>query len=162
MLNTNAEITQALNANTDAFMAFSKIAISSIEQLIALNLSCTRSSLEASAATPVMLLESTGAMSSSKAKKAAPLAVSEIATTYFQSLQEIVTGAQEETTKLITTYLASHGNASSHDAGWLKGFDVVKGLGDQISAFSEASRKAMTDVTSGVVKQTNVHSRKAA
>lgn len=162
MLNTNSEMIHAIKANTDVFMAFSKIAISSIEQLTALNLSTTRSSLEESAAAATSLLESNASMPSSKANKATSLAVSESAAAYFRSVQDIATEAQEETTKLISTYLASQGNGSSQHAGWLKGFDAFKGFGQQLSAFTEANRKTMADVTSRVVNQTNVHSRKSA
>jgi len=162
MLNTSSDITRAIQTNVDAFMAFSKIAISSVEQLTTLNLSTTRNSLEENAAAAVLMLESNGAMSSSKAKKAAPLAVSEIASAYFRSVQDIATEAQEEITNLMTTYLASQGNGSSEHAGWLKGFDAFNGFGQQLSAFTEDSRKAMANVTSQVVNQTNMHSRKAA
>lgn len=162
MLNTNAEVTHAIKANIDAFMAFSTIAFSSIEQLTTLNLSTTRNSLEESAAAAAAMLEANGAMSSSKAKKAAPLAMSEIATAYFQSVQNIVTEAQKETTNLVTAHLASQGNGSSHHAGWLKGFDAFNDFGQQFSAFAEANRKTLTDITSRAVNQTKVHSRISA
>ncbi|MBK7645844.1 MAG: phasin family protein [Betaproteobacteria bacterium] len=162
MLNTSSDMVHAIKANTDAFMAFSEIAISSMEKLTALNLSATRSSLEESAASATSMLELKGAMPSSKAKNAVPLAVSESVTAYFQSVQEIATEAQQEITKLITTYLASPGNGLSNHAGWLKGFDAFKGIGQQFAAVTEANRKAMTDITSRVVNQANMTSKKSA
>lgn len=162
MLNTSSEITNVIKENTDTFMAFSKIAFSSIEQLITLNLSTTRSLLEENATAAASVLDSNGAISSSKAKKATSLAVSETAADYFRSVQDIATKAQEEVGQLMTTYLASQSNRLSHPAGWLKGFDAFSSVGQQVSALTEASRKAMTDVTSQVVKQTNVQLRKSA
>ena len=162
MLNTNSEMIHAIKANTDAFMAFSKIAISSVEQLTLLNLSTTRSSLGESAEAATSMLKSNGYMPLSKAKKASSLAVSENAASYFRSVQDIATEAQQETTKLITSYLESQGNGSGQHAGWLKGFDVfVNGFGQQFSAFTEANRKAVTDVTAQVANQTHVHSKKS-
>jgi hypothetical protein len=162
MLNTNSEMIHAINANADALMEFSKIAISTIEQLTTLSLNATRSWLNEGAAAATLMLESNGAMPPTKAKKAAPLAVSESAIAYFQSVQDIVTEAQEETSKLMTAYLASQGNGSSHHAGWLKGFYAFNGFGQQLSALTETNHKAMADVTSRVVNQTNMHSRQAA
>jgi phasin family protein len=162
MLNTSSEITHAINANADVFMAFSKIAISSIEQLTTLNLNATRNSLEESAAVAASMLESNGSMPSAKAKKATSLAASEGVADYFRSVQDIATEAQEELTKLMTTYFASQGNGASLQTGWLKGFDAFNGYGQQFSAFTEANRKAMTDVTSRVVNLANVPSRTSA
>lgn len=162
MSNANTELTHTVKANTDAFMALSKIAMSSIEQLTALNLNTTRSLLEQSATATEAMLESNGALPSAKAKKTTSLAVSESATGYFRGLQDIAAETQEAMTKLVTTYLASQANGSSHNAGWLKGFDAFNGFGQQFSAFTEANRKAMTDITSRVVNQTTAHSRKSA
>jgi hypothetical protein len=162
MLNTNSDMIHAIKANTDAFLAFSRIAFYSIEQLTTLNLSTTRSSLEESAVAATSMLESNGAAPSSKTKKAASLAVSESAAGYFRGVQDIATEAQEEITKLMTTYLSSRDNGSSHHAGWLKGFNAFNGFGQQLSAITEANRKAMTDATARVVNQSNVHSQKSA
>jgi phasin family protein len=162
MLNKSPEITNSIAANTDAFLAFSKIAFSSIEQLITLNLSTTRSSLEESAAAAISMLDSNGAMPTSKTRKVVPFAAGESASAYFRSVQEIATEAQEEITKLMSTYLASQGNTSIQPASWLKGFDAFNGLGQQFSAFTEANRKAVTDVTARVVNQANAHTRKSA
>lgn len=162
MLTTSSEITHAIKANTDALMGFSKIAFSSIEQLTSLNLSTARSALEESAEAAASMLESNESVPSSQAKKANPLAVSESASRYFRSVQAIATEAQVELTKVMTAYLASQGNGSSQAAAWLKGFDAFSGFGQQFSAFTEANRKAMTDVTARVANQTKVDSRKSA
>lgn len=162
MLNTSSKMIHTIKSNADALLELSKITISTIDQLTTLNLSATRSWLKESAAAATSMLESNGAKPTSKEKKAGPLAVSESAAAYFQSMQDIVTEAQEETTKLMTACLASQGNGSSHHSGWLKGFDAFNGFGQQLSALTEANRKAMADVTSRVVNQTNMHSRQAA
>jgi len=162
MLNTNAEMIQAIKSNTDAFMAFSNIFISSIERLTMLNLSTTRISLEESAAAAALMVDSNASVPSSKAKRLTSVDMSENAAAYFRSVREIATDAQQETTKLMTTYLARQGNGSSQHAGWLKGFDAFNNFGQNFSAFADANRKALTDVTSRVANQTNAHSRKSA
>lgn len=162
MLNTNAEMIQTIRSNTDAFMAFSNILISSIERLTMLNLSTTRISLEESAAAAALMVEPNASIPSTKSKKVTSFDMSENAAAYFRSLRDIATEAQEETTKLMTTYLARQGNGSSQQAGWLKGFDAFNNFGQSFSAFTDANHKALTDVTSRVANQTNVHSRKSA
>lgn len=161
-MNTNAEMSHAITANTDAVMAFSNIMISSAEQLTTLNLSATRRLLEESAAAAASMLESNGSMPSSKQKKATHLGVSDSAAAYFQSAQEIAKEAQDAIAKVMSNYLAAQSNGSSRPAEWLKGFDAFKAFGQPFYAFSEANRKAMTDVTSRLVNQTNGHSRKSA
>ena len=148
MLNTNSEMIQTIKANTDAFLKFSNILFSSIEKLTELNLSMTRSSLEESAAAATLMLESNASMPSSKAKKLISADVSESAAAYFGSVREIASEAQEETTKLMKTYLATQGNGSSQHAGWLKGLDAFSHFGQQFSAFTDTNRKALTDITS--------------
>jgi phasin family protein len=162
MMNTSSDMIHAIKANCDAFMELSKIAISSIEQLTTLNLNTARSTLEESTAAAALMLDSNAATPSFKTKKLTSIAVSEQGANYFRSLQDIASNAQEETTKLMKSYLSSQGNSSSHHAGWTNGFDAFIGLGQQLSDFTEASRKALANEKSRVVNQTNKHSPQSA
>jgi hypothetical protein len=162
MQNTSADMIHAIKANTEAFMAISRIALSSIEQLTTLNLSTTRISLEEGAAAAVSMIEQNGAAPSANTKKATSIAASERTANYFRCVQDIASEAQEETTKLINAYLSSQGDGTGHQAGWIKGFDVFNGYGQQLSAFTEANRRVMANVTSRVVNKTNQHSRTSA
>lgn len=161
MLNTNAEMIQAIKVNTDAFMQFSKIAISSIEQLTSLNLSTTRSSLEARASATASLLASNGALPPSRDKTATPLAASERAAAYLSGVQDIANEVQEAFTKVMTAYLSAPGNGSNLHAGWLTGFDAFKSMGQQFSALKEANSKVMSDLTARAGNQTNLRSQKS-
>lgn len=159
MLNMSPEMIHGIKTNTDTFMALSKIAFSSLEQLTALNLSTTRSSLEEGASS---ILQSNGALSSPKAKQTTPLAAGESTAAYFQGVSDIANETYHETTKLMTAYFASTGTGPSHNAGWLKGFAAFNGFGDKLSAFTEANSKAMADVTKRVANQANALSKKSA
>jgi phasin family protein len=161
MLNMSPEMIDGIKTNTDAFMAFSKIAMSSVEQLTTLNLQTARKSLEESTATAASILESKDALSS-RATQALPLAASEGVAAYFRGVNDIANEACQETTKLMTTYLASAGPVSKHKAGWLQGFDVFNGLRQQLSAITETNTKAIADVTARVANQANAHSKKSA
>lgn len=162
MLNMNPEMIHGIKTNIDTFLGLSKIALSSVEQLTTLNLSTTRSSLEVSVAATASILESNGAQSSSKATRKIPQVAGEGAADYFRGVNDIATEACQETTKLMTAYFASPYPGLINSAGWFKGFEEFSGLGQKLSAFTEANSKAMADVTKRVVNQTNALSRKSA
>ncbi len=162
MLTISPEMINGIKTNTDAFMAFSKIAMSSVEQLTALNLRTTRSSLEESTAAAASMLDSNGGTSSSKATGTLSLAASEGVAAYFRSVNEIASEACQESTKLMAAYLASPGLGSSHKPGWLKGFDAFNSFGQQFSAMTEANSNAIADVTARVANHTNMHAKKSA
>lgn len=162
MLNMSPEMIHGIKTNTDAFVALSKIAFSSVEQLTTLNLRTTRTSLEESAAAASSLLESNGTQSSSKTTRKIPLVAGESAADYFRGVNDIATEACHETTKLMTAYFASPYLGLSDSAAWFNGFEAFNGFGQKLSAFTEANSKAMADVTKRVVNQTNALSRKSA
>lgn len=144
MLSVSPEQIDALKSNTDAFMAFSNIALTSAERLTALNLKAARTAFEEGVAASSLLVESSGSM---KAPKAIPETATKNALAYFQGVQDIAAEAQQEVTKLMTSYFVMQGHGSSHAASWLKGFETFKTLGQQIT---EANRKAMADATSKI------------
>lgn len=162
MLNISPEQIDAIKTNADTVMAFSNIVYSSFERLTTLNLNATRALLEESAAASSLMLESNGSTSSTKAKKATPEAATQNAVAYFQGVQELTTETQQELTQLMTSYIATQGKVANPSAAWLKGFDVFKSLGHQVSAITEANRKAVADVTSRVVSATATQSAKRA
>ena len=162
MLNVIPDQIDAMKANTDAFMAFSNIAISSAERLTTLNLNAARAVLEESVAASGSMLASNGLTIPAKAKKAIPEAATRNALAYFQNVQDIARETQQEVTKLMTSYFASQGNGSKYSAGWLNGFGALKSLAGQMTAMTDANRKAMTDVTSRVASATGSHSTRRA
>ncbi|HXE36896.1 MAG TPA: phasin family protein, partial [Azonexus sp.] len=143
MQSLSPEQIDAIKTNADAAMAFSNIVYSSFERLINLNLSATRTLLEESAAASSLMLESDNSASSTKAKKAIPETATQNAMAYFQGVQELTTDTQQELTQLMTSYFATQGNGANPSGAWLKGFDVFKSLGHQVSAITEANRKAV-------------------
>lgn len=162
MLSVSPEQIDAMKTNTDAFMAFSNIAISSAERLTTLNLNAARAVLEESVAASSSMLESNGSTVPSKVKTAIPETATRNALAYFQNVRDIATETQQEVTKLMTSYFASQGNGSNHSAGWIKGFEAFKSLANQMTAMTDANRKAMVDVTSKVASATGSHSMKRA
>lgn len=161
MLSVNHEQIDVIKTNADAFMALSNIAISGAERLSTLNLNAMRTLLEGCVAASTLMLESNGSTAPAKAKKALPDAT-RYAVAYFQNVQEIATEAQQEATKLMTSYFASQGNGSNPNLGWLKGVEAFENLANQMNTMTEVNRKAMADVTSKVASTTISHSAKRA
>lgn len=162
MQSLSPEQIDVIKTNADAAMAFSNIVYTSFERLINLNLSATRTLLEESAAASSLMLESNNSASSTKAKKAIPETATQNVMAYFQGMQELTTETQQELTQLMTSYFATQGSGANPSGAWLKGFDVFKSLGHQVSAITDANRKAVADVTSRVVSATASQSVKRA
>jgi phasin family protein len=162
MFKTNTEQMDVVNANTNAFMALSKIAFSSAERLTTVNLDAARAALEESSTASnawahtkdLNDLQGLWNLSSGQATQRV--------TAYLHNVQEIAAQAQEETTKLMTAYFSAITAGATAGTGWTAGFDMFKNFAQQMSGLAEANIKAASDTTSRMATQATPPARKAA
>lgn len=159
MLTINPEKIDALKNNADAVMAYSNIVYSSFERLTTLNLKAMRALLEESAAASSLMLEGNGSAKAATAKTAIPETAAQNAVAYFQEVQELSKETQQELTQLMTSFLATQGNAANSTA-WVKGLEAFKNLGQQVGAIAESNRKAAADITSRVASASTLSATK--
>lgn len=143
--------------NADAFMTLSKIALTSIERLAALNLNATRTAFESSIAVSGKALNTKGEQEIESSMTSLPVSATNNAVAYLQGVQEIAVDTQKEVANLMTTYFASRGDGLSPTAGWLKGLELFKGYGQQIADTAESAGRRAVEVTDEVTKASRKH-----
>jgi hypothetical protein len=143
--NTPAQI-DAVKINTDAFMALSKISLSSIERLASLNLNATRAILENGVST-ASKIQTKDVSSLPDIQSLLPATAVQSATAYLQGVQQIAADTQKEVTSLITAYFAAQGKGTNGTGDWKNGLDLFNHFSQKMMAMTAANGKAVADAS---------------
>lgn len=147
MPTASPEQIDAVETSTNALMALSKIAFSSIEQLAALNLKVAQAALTDAVAASEMLPH-TAALQEFKAGESpltGPAARKVVA--YFSDAQGIAAKSQDEINRLMSTYFALPGKSTAPGKSWSSGFDMFTRIAQQASSLASANAKAVGATT---------------
>lgn len=156
----------AVESSTNALMALSKIAFSSIEQLAALNLKVARNALTDAVAASDILNHPPGleALKSGESPLTGPAARKVVA--YFSDAQGIAANSQSEINKLMASYFAPAGKGPtpgkypSPGGSWSSGFDMFTKIAQQASSLAAANAKAVGVTTERLLAATTTHAGK--
>jgi phasin family protein len=147
MPTASPEQIDAVETSTNALMALSKIAFSSIEQLAALNLKVAQTALtDAVAATELLSHpQDIPALHSGESPLTGPAARKVVA--YFSDAQGIAAKSQDEINRLMSTYFALPGKSTPPGKSWSSGFDMFTRIAQQASSLASANAKAVGTTT---------------
>lgn len=144
----------AVESSTNALMALSKIAFSSIEQLAALNLKVAQAALTDAVAASELLPHTTvfQDLKAGESPLTGPAARKVVA--YFSDAQGIAAKSQDEINRLVSTYFSLPGKGSTPGKSWSSGFDMFTRIAQQASSLASANAKAVGDTTEKLLAAT--------
>ncbi|HJV26462.1 MAG TPA: phasin family protein [Aromatoleum sp.] len=162
MQTTTSEQIRAGKTYTNALMALSQVAFSSVERLAALNLNVARSALENSlaASNNLMQIKDVGELGNLQSAIGGPAA--EQCAAYFRSVQEIAGDSQQQMSQLLSSYFATLGLDVTAQAGSNAGFDLFSKFVEQTKSMFDANAKAVGDATTKMMVPVTSHPKKAA
>jgi phasin family protein len=159
---TTTEQTEVVNANTNAFMALSKIAFASVERLTTVNLEAARAALEESSTAANAWTHTKDFNDIQGLWNFSTGQATQRVTAYLLHVQQIAAQAQEETTRVMTSYFSAIAAGAPAGAGWTAGFDMFKNLAQQMNGLAESNIKAAGGTASQMTTQISPPARKAA
>ncbi len=154
MPTASPEQIDAIESSTNALMALSKIAFSSIEQLAALNLKVAQTALTDAVAASELLThpQDIPALNAGESPLTGPAARKVVA--YFSDAQGIAANSQDEINRLMSTYFALPGKNTTPGKSWSSGFDMFTKIAQQASGLASANAKAVGATTERLLAAT--------
>ena len=162
MQTTTPEQIRAAKTYTDALMALSQVAFSSVERLAALNLNVARTALEGSlaASNGLMRLKDVNELKNLQNSVSGP--VTEQCAAYFRSVQEIASDSQQQFSQLLTSYFATLGFDATAKAGSNAGFDIFSKFLEKSNSMFEANARAVGEATTKMMAPVTFSPKKVA
>jgi phasin family protein len=145
MFKTSIEQIDVVKANTAAFMALSRIAFSSVERLASVNLDAARVALEVSVTASSAWAQTKDVNELQNLWSPLTGPATQNITNYLRHVQEIAAQTQEETTKLMTSYLATLTAGATAGTALAAGSDLFTNFAQQMTSLAEANVKAAGD-----------------
>lgn len=162
MFKTNTEQMDVVNANTNAFKALSKIGVTSVERLTTVNLDAARAALEETGTASNAWAHTKDFNDIQGLWNYSTGQATQRVTAYLVQVQQIAAQAQEETTRVMTSYFSAIAAGVPAGTGWTAGFEMFKNFAQQMSGLAEANVKAASDTTAQMTAQATPPARKAA
>lgn len=162
MSSTTTEQLRAAKTHTDALAALSEVAFSGVERLTTLNLNLARTVLEDGLAASNSLLQIQDVNELKSLQNSLTKPATEHLTAYLRGVQEIAAESQQQMTRVLSSYFATAGMASTAGTGWGAGFDMLSKIAQQTNSMVEANIKAVGDATAKMTAPVIPHPKKAA
>jgi phasin family protein len=162
MFQTKIEQIDVVKANTAAFMALSRIALTSVERLASVNLEAARAALEVTATASNAWAQTQDVKELQNLWSPLTGSATQRIADYLRHVQEIAAQTQEETTKLMTVYLSTMTAGATVGTVWTAGSDLFKDFAQQMTSLAEANIKAAGDAARQMTTTSAEPGRKVA
>lgn len=148
--------------NFDALMAMSKIALSSIERIAALNLHTARTVLQDG------ITSASTAASTKDVKELQHIGnpmlghAAQSTAAYLHSALGIAAETQAQATKVMVAYFSQINDGANSRGGLINGVEILKQVSSQFSAMANAGTKAVADAVTQTAASVASHSKKTS
>lgn len=150
------------NINSDAMMAMSKIALSSIERMAALNLHTARAVFEDGITSSSTVAKTKDVKELQQISNPMLGHAAQSTAAYLHSAMGIAAETQAEATKVIVAYFSQINGGAKGRGGLINGVEIFKEVSNQFSAMANAGTEAVADAVKHTAATVTALSRKTS